>query len=327
MTGRIRWGIISTGKIAEKFARGLTFLPEAELVAVGSRARASAEKFGDMFGVPNRHASYEALANDPDVDVLYVATPHSLHKENCLLGLQAGKAVLCEKPFTINAAESQEVIRSAREKKLFLMEAMWTRFIPAIVKVRELLTDEVIGEVRVLSAGLGFRADFDPQSRLFSPELGGGALLDIGVYAISLASMVFGTPSRVTSMAHLGETGVDEQAAIILGYDQGQLATLFTTIRTNAPGEAILMGTRGRIRIHASIARPTRITLSLNGQKDRIIEMPVDGTGYNYEAAEVMSCLREGKLESEAIPLDETLSIMRTMDQIRAQWGLKYPME
>ncbi len=327
MTDKIRWGIMGTGQIAKKFATGLTVLPEAELVAVGSRTAAAANKFADMFGVPHRHGSYEALVDDAGVDVVYVSTPHSLHKENSLLCLQAGKAVLCEKPFTINAAEAEAVIQFARQQQLFLMEAMWTRFIPLMVKVRQLLADGVIGRVRMLVADLGFRAAFDPHHRLFKPELGGGALLDVGIYPVSLASLLFGSPTRITGMAHLGQTGVDEQTAVILGYDQDQLATLYAAIRTDTPGEALLMGSRGRIRIHAPMFRPTYMTLSVAGQTDELIEVPLEGNGYNYEAIEVMNCLRAGQLESETMPLDETLAIMKTMDQIRAQWGLKYPME
>jgi predicted dehydrogenase len=327
MADKMRWGIIGTGKIAKAFATGLTVLPEAELVAVGSRTAKSANEFADIFGVPHRHASYESLANDPNVDVIYVATPNTLHKENSLLCLQAGKAVLCEKPFTINAAEAEAVIQLARAKELFLMEAMWTRFIPLVGKVRQLLADRVIGDLQMLVADLGFWADFDPLHRVFNPQLGGGALLDLGVYSISLAWMIFGSPSRITSMAELGETGVDEQAAIIMGYDEGQLATLYTSIRTDTPAEAILMGTKGQIRIHPPMFRPTKLTLSLTGQEDSVIEMPLEGNGYNYQAAEVIRCLQAGKLESNTMPLDETLAIMKAMDQIRDQWGLKYPME
>jgi predicted dehydrogenase len=327
MADKIRWGIIGTGWVAKEFATGLTVLPEAELVAVGSRTAESANQFADMFGVPHRHASYEALVNDSEVDVVYVATPHNLHKENSLLGLQAGKAVLCEKPFTINAAEAEAVIQFARGNKLFLMEAMWTRFIPLVVKVRQLLADRVIGDVQMLVADLGMRKDFDPKHRLFALQLGGGALLDLGIYPVSLASMVLGPPSRITSMAQLGETGVDEQAAIILGYDRGRLAILYTSLRIDTPMEAILLGTKGRIRIHSPMYRPTKLALSLLGQEDNIIEMPLEGNGYNYEAAEVMRCLQAGELESDTMPLDETLAIMKTMDQIRAQWGRKYPME
>jgi predicted dehydrogenase len=327
MADKIRWGIIGTGAIARKFAEALAFVPDAELCAVGSRTQASADEFAARFGVPHAHPSYEALANDPDVDVVYIATPHPLHKENSILCLHAGKAVLCEKPFTINAREAEEVIRLAREKRLFLMEAMWSRFLPAMVEVRRLLSAGAIGEVRMLTAHCGFRAPFNPQSRLFNPQLGGGALLDVGVYPVSLASMIFGAPTRITSMAHLGETGVDEHSAFILGYGAGELAVLGTALRLNLPAEAVLLGTEGTITIHGPWWRATALTLSVPGKEDRVIPAPLTGNGYNYEAAEVVRCLRAGRLESETMPLDETLSIMQTLDRIRAPWGLQYPAE
>ena len=327
MSNKIRWGIIGTGHIAKKFAEGLLSLPEAELVAVGSRTQASADDFAAWYGIPHRHANYASLANDPTVDVVYVSTPHPFHTENSLLCLEAGKAVLCEKPFAINAAEAAQVIKLARAKKLFLMEAMWTRFLPVMVEVRELLAEEAIGDARMLIADFGFRAEWDPKGRLLNPELGGGALLDVGIYTLSLASAVFGTPARVTGLAHLGATGVDEQAGIVLGYGQGQLAVLSVAVRTNSPQGALLLGTEGSIRIHPPWWKPTTLTLSKSGQEDEVVELPYTSNGYNYEAAEVMACLRAGKLESDIMPLNETLSIMKTMDQIRAQWGLKYPME
>lgn len=327
MTDKIRWGILSTGWIAKKFAEGLSVLPDAEIVAVGSRVQETANAFGDRFSVPHRHASYKALAADPDVDVVYVGTPHPFHKDNSLLCLEAGKAVLCEKPFAINAGEAEEAISLAREKGLFLMEAMWTRYIPIIVKLRELLADGVIGEVRMLTADLGFRSEFDPKSRLFDPELGGGALLDVGIYPISFASMVLGTPSHIVSMATMGRTGVDEQAGIVFGYDGGQLAILHTALQTNTAIEATVMGTKGKIRVHSPWFYGTALTLSIEGSEDEVFSLPYEGNGYNFEAAEVMRCLREDKLESDVMPLDETLAIMRTMDAIRAQWRLEYPME
>ena len=327
MIGKVRWGIIGTGYIAEKFAQGLAVLPDAELVAIGSRAKASADAFADRFDIPNRYGSYEALVEDLAVDVVYIGTPHSLHHENSLLCLQAGKAVLCEKPFTINAAEAEEVINLSREKGLFLMEAMWTRFLPLISKVRELVADDIIGPLQLLTADLGYRKEFEPAHRLFDPNLGGGALLDLGIYPVSLASMVFGTPVRVTSMAHLGQSGVDEQAGIVLGSDKGQLAVLNISTRTTTPHEATLMGTKGRIRIHTHWHSPTKLTLFASDQEEQVIEVPFTGNGYNYQATEVANCLRSGKLESEIMPLDETLSIMQTLDEIRAQWGLRYPME
>ncbi len=327
MTDKIRWGILGTGRICGEFAAGLQVVPDAELAAVGSRAAASANQFGDKFGIPRRHASYEALVNDPEIDVVYIGTPHSLHQANSLLCLQAGKAVLCEKPFAINAAQAAQMIELARAKKLFLMEAMWTRFIPLVVRIRQMLAEGIIGELQMLTADLGFRANYDPLNRLFNPELGGGALLDIGVYPISWASMLFGRPDRITGLAHLGETGVDEQMSVSLGYKGGQLANLYASFKTDSPTEAIIMGSRGRIRVHALMFRPTRLTLSITGQEDKVIELPLEGNGYNYQAVEVMNCLRAGQIESQTMPLDETLAIMQTMDQIRAMWGLKYPQE
>lgn len=323
----IRWGILGTGSIAAQFARGLAELNDARLVAVGSRTADAAAAFAQTFGVARSHASYAALANDPDVDVIYIATPHSLHKENTLLCLEAGKAVLCEKPFAINAQEAAEMIIAARSRGLFLMEAMWTRFLPHMARLRELIAAGTIGELRMLQADFGFRASFDPQSRLFDPALGGGALLDVGIYPVSLASMLFGAPTRIASMASLGETSVDEQSAMLFGYADGQLAILSQATRTSTPHEALLLGTSGRIRVHSSWWRATTMTLSVVSKPDELIEVPAPGNGYNYEAAEVGRCLRAGLTESPTMSLDETLAIMRTLDAVRAQWGLRYPGE
>jgi predicted dehydrogenase len=324
---KTRWGILGTGNIASQFARGLAELDDAELVAVGSRTADSAEAFGERFGAPRRHDSYAALASDPEVDAIYVATPHPLHHDNTIMGLEAGKAVLCEKPFAINAGQAEQMIATARTRGVFLMEAMWTRFLPHMVRLRELLAAGVIGEVRMLQVDFGFRTSFNPQGRLFDPALGGGALLDVGIYPVSLASMIFGTPERVTGMAHLGETGVDEQSAMIFGYAGGRLALLSQAIRTNSPHEALLLGTAGKIRVHSSWWKQTTITLSVDGKPDEVIDVPTAGNGYNYEAAEVGRCLRAGLTESAVMPLDETLAIMRSLDEVRAQWGLRYPGE
>ena len=327
MEQKIRWGILGTGNIAHQFARGVSVLTDAELVAVGSRSQETADAFGDEFGVDRRHPSYEALANDPGVDAIYISTPHSLHRENSLLCLNAGKAVLCEKPFMINAREAVDVVDAAREKRLFLMEAMWTRFLPVMVRVKELLAEQTIGDVQMLAADFGFRTNVNPQHRLFDPALGGGALLDVGVYPVSLASMIFGAPARVAGVAHLGDTGVDEQGAMVLGYDGGQIASLYTAVRTNTPHDALIMGTKGSIKINSPWWKPTALTVLVDGAEPEVVELPYEGNGYNYEAAEVGRCLRAGKLESDQMPLDETLAIMRTLDQIRAEWGLKYPMD
>ncbi len=327
MGDRIRWGIISTGSIAHKFAHGLAALKDAELVAVGSRSKESADRFGEELSVPHRHASYDALAQDPNVDVVYIGTPHPYHKDNTLLCLNNDKAVLCEKPFAINSAEVAEMVACARDRKLFLMEAMWTHYFPAMAKVRELIGEGAIGEVRLLEAKFCFRSGWNPEGRLLDPELGGGALLDVGVYTVALAYMIFDrSPIHITSMAHIGETGVDEQASVLLGYDDGAIANLTCAVRTTTSHEAVIYGTDGWIEIPPLFWQPDRIILNSKG-KEETMTFDRLGNGYSFEAVEVMTCLREGKLESEIVPLDRSIAVMDTMDKVRAQWGLKYPME
>jgi len=325
--GKFRWGILGPGNIAKKFATGLQALDDAELVAVGSRSKERADAFADQFKAPRRYGSYEALVNDPDVDAIYVATPHPFHKENSILCLEAGKAVLCEKPFAINQREAQAVIDVARRKRVFLMEAMWTRFLPATLKVREWITSGAIGQVQMMSADFGFRANVNPQGRLFNLHLGGGGLLDVGIYPISYASMVFGAqPKKISSQAHIGETGVDEQAAMVFGYESGGMALLSCAVRTRTPQDARILGTDGMITVPPMFWNATKATLSASG-KTEAIDLPHKGNGYEYEAAEVARCVRAGKIESEGLPHAETLAIMQTLDAVRAQWGLKYPME
>jgi len=327
MTGTVRWGILATGAIARDFAEGLTDAPGAELVAVGSRTQETADRFGDEHGVPRRYASYEALCQDHEVDVVFVGTPHNLHRDNTVSALEAGKAVLCEKPFAINASQAEEMAGLARKKGLFLMEAMWNRFHPVVIEMKRLLDDGAIGEPRMLVADFGLGAPFDPGSRLFDLALGGGALLDLGVYPVALASLVLGPPDRISTHAHLGPTGVDERAGIILGYSEGRMAVLHTALREKTPSEAMIFGDAGSIRLHSPIFRPSGLTLSQPGRDEETIRPQVKGNAYNYEAVEVMRCLRSGTTESPSMTLDESLSIMRTLDAIRAEWGLRYPGE
>jgi predicted dehydrogenase len=324
---RVRWGILGPGSIANSLAKGVAALPDAEVIAVGSRDQAKANVFADKYGIPNRYGSYQELVDDPEVDVVYVATPHPFHAEHTLLALNARKAVLCEKPFTINERELEHVVRVAREKKLFLMEAMWTRFFPVMVKVRELIKGGAIGDVRMVQADFGFRTSVNEEGRLFNRALGGGALLDVGVYTVSFAQMILGTPDRMTGLATIGETEVDEQSAFILGFPSGALAVLSTAIRTNTPHIATVIGTDGTITVPTNWWKPNRLVLARSGQPEETIDLPANEAGFVYEAEEVGRCLRAGKLESEAMPLDDSLSIMRTMDTLRAQWGLKYPVE
>ena len=328
MSDTIRWGILGTGAIAHKFADALAVVPDAGLAAVGSRARHTADAFGDEFAIPGRHDSYQALVADPEVDAIYVSSPHPMHHDHTLLCLNAGKPVLCEKPFALNAREAESMIRCARDGGLFLMEAMWTRYLPAIAQVRQWLADDAIGDVRMMMADFGFRANFNPEGRLFNPDLGGGALLDIGVYIVSLASMVYGEqPSRVAALADIGATGVDEQTTMAFRYGSGAMAALACAVRTDTPRDARIQGTRGNIHIPTPFYDTFTATLNVDGEEPVTARPDRVENGFKYEIEEAGRCLREGLLESPALPLDETLAIIRTLDAVRAEIGLKYPME
>jgi len=327
MKKKIHWGIIATGRIARIFAADLKLLDNAELVAVGSRSIENAEKFADEFDIPLRFGSYEDLAACPEVDAVYVATPHPFHKENSLLCLNAGKAVLCEKPFAMNAIEAQEMITAARSNNVFLMEAMWVRFTPLFQKVREWVQDGLVGDVRLVQSDFGFRSERGVDSRVFNPDLGGGSLLDVGIYPISMASFIYGKqPETIKSSVRFGSTGVDEQAAIIFEYGDDRMATMSSSITLQTKRETIIYGTKGSIHIYGPWNQLKHVSIIVR-EEEIIEEFPLLGHGYTYQAIEVRDCLVKGKTESDILPLDETLAIMKTMDTIRAQWNFKYPME
>ena len=296
-------------------------------MAIGSRSRDRAVTFAEEFGAPRVYESYDALVNDPDVDAIYIGTPHTFHKEHSILCMRNGKHVICEKPFAINANEAAEMISVAKEQDVVLMEAMWTRFLPTLVKVRELLAEGAIGEARMVTGDFGFRTNFNPNGRLFDPNLGGGALLDVGIYPLSLAYMVLGEPNHISGMANLGETGVDEESAVLLGFSGGRIAVLTTAVRLNTPHEAFILGTEGWIKIHAPWWASTQVSVKRHGGDEETLTLPFKGNGYTHEAEALMEMIRNGERETAVIPLDESLSIMKTMDEIRRQWGLKYPME
>jgi predicted dehydrogenase len=351
----IRWGILGTGNISRQFAEGLQRVPDARLLAIGSRTEAKAEEFARAFAVPHAYGTYESLVGDKDVDVVYIATPNHKHKGDCLLALEAGKAVLCEKPFALDAAEAGEVVALARCKRLFCMEAMWTRFLPTMVRLHSLLDSGILGEIRVVKADLGVPKPFEKDNRFFSREMGGGAMLNFGPYLLSLASFVLGKPGSIASQGSFGATGIDEQSAAVLRYPKGAIAVLTASIRNYLPCEAMIIGTCGEIRVHPPAYRPHRLTVTLYPHAStpspawrsrlaflcraplmreavanfahilkRLIGKGVkryvdsfDGNGLNYEAAEVTRRLQAGELESPHMPLDETLSIMETMDAVR----------
>jgi predicted dehydrogenase len=319
MTEPLRWGVMGTGGIADTFAADLELTDSGVVAAVGSRRMDSSDRFGDRFGVPNRHASYEDLVVDPDVDVVYIATPHPFHHAGALLALRAGKPALVEKAFTMNAAEARDLVATARSEGLFLMEAMWTRFLPHIAQIRGLLADGVLGEIVTVTAGHGQWFAKDPEFRLFAPELGGGALLDLGVYPVSFASMVLGTPERIVSVVTPAFTGVDGQTSMLFGYASGAQAVLTCTLSAKSPTRAAIVGTEARIEIDGDFYAPTSFTLiSRSGDQTRF-DAPHEGRGLRHEADEVARCLREGLLESPLMPLDESISIIATMDAVLAQ--------
>lgn len=325
----MNWGVLGTGKITNRFAQALNNIPErAKLLAVGSRNQDTADAFGEKYNIPRRYSSYEEVAADPDIDIVYIGTPGVYHLRDASMVLNQGKHVLCEKAFTINAKEAKEMIDLAREKNLFLMEAMWTRFFPIHIRIRELLAEGAIGTVNGITINFLAKPPYDPTNRWYDLELGGSVLLDTASYSISWASSLFGEPEAVTGLASFGETGVDEQTALVLRYAGNQLVSLMSSQISYDDKDAVLFGSTGKIVVHSPWYKPTRMTLYQEGKDPQEIVMPLNGyNGYEWEAIEVMDCIQAGKTESEIMPLDETLSIMKTMDAVRAQWGHKFPFE
>jgi len=315
----VRWGILGTGGIAGSFASDLRLTDSGVAVAVGSRSQAAADRFADSYGIAGRHDSYESLVADPGVDVIYVATPHPMHRDNAILALRAGKHVLVEKPFTMNAAEAREVVAVARERGLFAMEAMWTRFLPHVGVIREWLGKGLLGDLVTVTADHGQWFAEDAGFRLFAPELGGGALLDLGVYPVSFASMVLGTPSRIVSISDPAFTGVDAQTSMLFGYDSGAQAVLTCTLRAKSPTRAAIVGTDARIEVDGDFYAPACVTLIPREGDPVTVESAHEGRGLRHQADEVARRLAAGEVESPFMPLDETISIMETMDTVLRQ--------
>jgi predicted dehydrogenase len=314
----LRWGILGTGGIAQAFAEDLRLTDSGVVAAVGSRRQETADRFADQFGIEARHPSYESLVADPTVDVIYVATPHPGHHENAILALRAGKPVLVEKPFAMNAAEAAEMVAVAREEKLFAMEAMWTRFLPHVARIREWLAAGVLGEIVTVTADHGQWFAEDAGFRLFAPELGGGALLDLGIYPVSFASMVLGAPDRIAAIVDPAFTGVDAQTSMVFGYASGAQAVLTCTLRAKSPTRASIVGTDARIEIDGDFYRPASMTLLPRDGEPTRVDSTHEGHGLRHEADEVALRLAAGDLESPLMSLDETVAIMGTMDAIQA---------
>ena len=319
----MRWGILSTGWIAEQFVTDLRHLPDAEAVAVGSRTPAAAQAFADRFGIPRAHGSWQALVEDPDVDAIYVATPHHAHFEASMLSLDAGKATLTEKPVTLDADHAEKLIEAARSNGVFFMEAMWMRCIPAIRRAAGLVADGTIGDVSTVQADFGLQGPFTEPHRLVTKALGGGALLDLGIYPVTFAHLFLGVPQWIQAWASLTEGGVDDNTGMVFGHDSGALAMLACSLTGDTPRTATITGTLGRIEFGRGFFNPQSFTL-WHGEEAQEVSQPFPGKGYHFEAAEVQRCVADGLLESPLIPHAETLAVMRTLDAVRSKIGVVY---
>ncbi len=319
--------MLGCGRIARKFATDLTLVDDAILVAAGARSIESANAFAKDFPVTYTHGSYEELVQNENVDVIYVATPHSEHFKNTMLCLEHNKAVLCEKAFAVNHQQATAMIDKAREKKVFLMEAVWTKFLPNYKKIQELLANNIIGDIKSVLINFGFAPQPPVPPRLFDPALAGGTMLDIGIYNVFMAMSVLGKPDTIKAFMTPAPSGVDEQCAVVFMYNNGALAQLFSTFSTNLATEADICGTKGRIRLTHRFYSPDAVIEYYPGHPDTKQIIPVergDGHGYQYEAQHVCNCLRDGVTESPVMTFEDTLTQMLVLDEIRRQAGIKY---
>lgn len=324
----VKWGIIGAGNIAVKFATALNSLDHTELTAIASRDLTKAKEFATRFHIKKAYGSYEDMIRDPEIEVIYIATPHTEHKAHAKLCMEAGKAVLCEKPFTLNYSQARELIDIAKTNNVFLMEAMWTKFLPATKIVKQWIENKVIGDIKYMNVSFGFRTEFDPSSRLYDPKLGGGALLDVGVYPLSYVIYLMGRlPDQVSSSAHIGQSRVDELNVITLQYNEGMLASISSAVCAATGSDAVIIGEKGRIVIPNFWTAESAEVYDANGKLLDSFFHPFTSNGYVYEAEEVNRCIIEGKKQSDIIPLNDTLDIMKLLDDIRADWGLVYPSE
>jgi predicted dehydrogenase len=323
----LRWGILATGGIAHSFAGDLR-TAGLDITAVGSRRADAATAFAGEFGIPHAHGSYADLVADPEVDIVYVATPHPSHAENAILALQAGKHVLVEKPFTLNATEAALVRDVARSEGLLAMEAMWTRYLPHMVRIRQLLEEGALGEIRAVLADHTQRISTDPAHRLNALELGGGALLDLGIYPVSFAWDILGAPDTIAASATLGPTGADSEVATIFTHPSGAVSTTLAAAHAAGPNTAHIIGTEGRIHIDSVWYAPTSFRLhSADGTVAEEYTSEVEGRGMQYQALAAEEYVESGRNDSDLLPIDETVAIMQTLDEVRSLIGVRYPVE
>ena len=317
-----KWAILGCGRIAKKFAADLQLLPNANLYATASRSLEKSQEFATEFNFQKAYGSYQEMVEDKTVDIVYIATPHSFHLEHATLCLNHKKAVLCEKAFAMNEKEVSSMISCAKKNDSFLMEAFWTRFNPAFLKVLEIIKTKELGELKHVKCDFKFFAPFDENHRLFNKNLGGGSLLDIGIYPVFTSLMTLGTPDEIIVDAELGQTEVDENLEMLFKYKNGNSANLASGFKCNAFNDSEFYFTNGSIRISRELNRPLLI-----GQKGKIKELNFEskGLGYENEAEHVMKCLNEGRKESPMLPLSFSLDLIKTLDRIRKQAGVHYP--
>ncbi len=323
----INWGILGTGSIAKKFAADLQFVEDAKLIAVGSRTAQSAAAFANEYAIPNGHGSYKALVADKEVDVIYIASPHTMHFEHTLLCLNHGKAVLCEKPFAINLHQTKQMITLAKEKGLFLMEALWTKFLPHYIAAKKLVNDGAIGDVKAVTANFGFRPVPPINPRMFDLALGGGTIMDIGVYNIFMALGFLGKPDKIDAVMIPTKDNVDEQCSITFSYNNGAMASLFSSFVTGLAIEASINGTTGRIKFTNRFYEPSsdiELTDFVSWKTTQIEVEKGLGFGYHYEALHVTQCLLKGMTESDIHTFEDTINLITVMDEVKRKAGVIY---
>jgi predicted dehydrogenase len=321
---RVRWGIAATGRIAGSMVDALRTLPDAEVVAVGSRSPDTARAFAERFGIPRAHGSYADLHADDEVDVVYVASPHSHHREMTEAALRAGRHVLCEKAFALNASEARSMIETARDEDRFLMEAMWSWFMPVWQEVGRRVASGEIGEVRIVAADFGIPME-DPDGRHRRADLAGGALLDLGIYPLAIARFLLGEPDEVRALGHVTGQGVDGTAGGVLRYGSGAIAVFHTTIDAFSPRAAEVVGTSGTIRIDPPFWHPSAYSITDRDGRTTHVDLPNEGLA--HEAAHAMEMIRAGRRESDVVPWSASIAGMELMDEIRRQLGVVYPQE
>lgn len=322
---KYKWGILTAGKMSAKFVKALKLLENAELYAVGARDQERADRFATEFGFRKSYSSYEELASDPEVDIIYIASPHSHHFEHTMLCLRNSKAVLCEKAFSLNSREVQSMIDESRKRRVFLMEALWPPFQPIYKKTREVLHSGEAGKLIHLDARFGFQPPFDPVDRKYNLALGGGSLLDIGIYPVIDALYFMGVPDEVSAKASFTETGSEHSICITLCYKDGRMATLYSSFRTVAGIGTTLYCEKGNLLFSRGRDMSQRLSVSINGQENREYSLLPEGMGYQFEATEVMKCIEEGRIESEVVPHAFSLDLMKTLDNIRKSAGIIFP--